>query len=337
MSIFYFISCYKRLDILFIFAFSILNFGLCYGACGRVEYEIDGKCCPMCAPGNCVYRHCTEDTTTCVPCPDSTVLDAPNGLSLCFNCTVCDPSQGLRVKTPCTRSSDTVFEPLDGHYCLEKKRISCSLAAKHTACLPGQYIKQRGNRVYRHCTEDTSTTCVPCLDSTYLDAPNSLLHCFRCAVCNPGHGLRVMTPCTRSSDTVCEPLDGHYCLEKNRGSCSLATKHTACLPGQYIKQRAFTDTKCGECSDGTYSNGLLHICSTYTKCEDSGLTEIKPGTKVSDVECGRKTSAVIIAGPLFSVVLLLSAAVFIFFKRKVIIKYCTAQGNKLPKQRRNSI
>ncbi|XP_066500441.1 tumor necrosis factor receptor superfamily member 14-like isoform X2 [Hoplias malabaricus] len=231
-----------NLDIFFIIAaVFFLNFGLCYGVCARAEYEIDGECCPMCAPGN---------------------------------------------------------------------------------------------RVYRHCTEDTSTTCVPCLDSTYLDAPNGLLNCFSCAVCDPGQGLRVKTPCTRSSDTVCEPLDGHYCLENSRGSCSLATKHTACLPGQYIKQRgtAFTDTKCGECSDGTYSNGSLHICSTYTKCEDSGLTEIKPGTKVSDVECGHKSSAAVIAVPLFLAVLLLSAAVFIIFKRKVIIKHCTAQEDRLPKQ-----
>ncbi|XP_066500280.1 tumor necrosis factor receptor superfamily member 14-like [Hoplias malabaricus] len=248
--IFYLFCYYKRLqvkmitnlDIFFIIAaVFFLNFGLCYGVCARAKYEIDGKCCPMCAPGD---------------------------------------------------------------------------------------------RVYRHCTEDTSTTCVLCPDSTYLDAPSGLLQCFSCAVCDPGHGLRVMTPCTRSSDTVCEPLDGHYCAEKNRSSCSLAAKHTACLPGQYIKQRgtAFTDTKCGECSDGTYSDGSLHICSTYTKCEDSGLTEIKPGTKVSDVECGHKTSAVVIAVSLFLVVLLLSAAVFIFLKKKDIIKHCTAQEDRLPRQ-----
>ncbi|XP_066500453.1 tumor necrosis factor receptor superfamily member 14-like [Hoplias malabaricus] len=195
-----------------------------------------------------------------------------------------------------------------------------------------------GYRVYRHCKEDTAITCVPCLDSTYLDAPSGLLQCFSCAVCDPGQGLRVKTPCTRSSDTTCEPLDGHYCLEKNRGSCSLATKHTACLPGQYIQQRgtAFTDTECGECSDGTYSNGSLHICSTYTKCEDSGLTEIKPGTKVSDVECGHKMSAVVIAVPLFLVVLLLSATVFIFFKKKVIVKHCTVEEDRLPKQEKTS-
>ncbi len=27
------------------------NLGLCVCGCDRAEYEIDGECCPMCAPG----------------------------------------------------------------------------------------------------------------------------------------------------------------------------------------------------------------------------------------------------------------------------------------------
>lgn len=43
--------------------------------------------------GNRVYSHCTEDAnTTCVPCPESTYIDEPNGFIKCFPCTVCDES-----------------------------------------------------------------------------------------------------------------------------------------------------------------------------------------------------------------------------------------------------
>ncbi len=43
-----------------------------------------------------------------------------------------------------------------------------------------------GNRVYWHCTADTSTTCIPCPASTYADEPNRLVSCFPCTACDPG-------------------------------------------------------------------------------------------------------------------------------------------------------
>ncbi|XP_066500438.1 uncharacterized protein [Hoplias malabaricus] len=417
-----------------------LTLDLCFCACARAEYEINGECCPMCAPGNRVFTHCTiETSTTCVPCPESTYTDAPNGLIDCLACSVCDDGQGLEIKSACIRSSNTVCEPLDGYYCIDQLGGNCLQATEHKECSPGQYIKQRGtlftdtecadcsdytfsngslqicqphtgcedlglkeikagtnstdaecgnktssgliagaafstfiivavvaaaavmfhkkkslkndnmelemaphpphrhlcchkagNRVSRHCTEDTTTTCVPCLDSTYLDAPNGLSICFNCTVCDPSQGLRVKTSCTRESDTVFEPLDGHYCLEKKRISCSLAAKHTPCLPGQYIKQRgtAFTDTKCAECSDDTYSNGSLQICQTHTQCEDLGLTEIKAGTNSTDAECGNKTSPHLIAGVTISIFIIVAVvAAVMFHKQNVHLSICSALKN----------
>ncbi|XP_051760508.1 tumor necrosis factor receptor superfamily member 14-like isoform X3 [Ctenopharyngodon idella] len=176
-----------------------LNFKLCFSACGRAEYEINGECCPMCVPGNRVLWHCTEYTsTTCVPCPELTYTDEPNGLTACFPCWVCDAEQGLRV-----------------------------------------------NRT-----------------------------------------------CTRSADTVCEPLEGFYCIEQNKGSCRFAVRHSECHPGQYIRQSgtAFTDTDCGNCAEGTYSNGSFTTCRPHSKCETEGSKEIKPGTMSSDVECEKSSS-----------------------------------------------
>lgn len=43
-----------------------------------------------------------------------------------------------------------------------------------------------GNRVHWHCTDDTSTTCVPCPQLTFIDEPNGLVECFPCTVCDAG-------------------------------------------------------------------------------------------------------------------------------------------------------
>ncbi|ROL48993.1 Tumor necrosis factor receptor superfamily member 14 [Anabarilius grahami] len=203
-----------------------LNYEFCFCGCAHAEYEIDGQCCPMCAPGNRVLWHCTEYTsTTCVPCPELTYIDEPSGFTKCFTCTVCDDGRGLRVNKACTRSSDTVCGPLKGFYCTERNKGSCRFAVKHSECSPGQYIKQAEQ------------------------------------------GLRVNRTCTRSIDTVCEPLEGFYCFEQNKGSCRFAVKHSECDPGQYIRQAGttFTDTDCGNCTEGTYSNGSFTTCQPHSK------------------------------------------------------------------------
>uniref|UniRef100_A0A3B4EEH7 TNFR-Cys domain-containing protein n=1 Tax=Pygocentrus nattereri TaxID=42514 RepID=A0A3B4EEH7_PYGNA len=220
-------TCSFKIFILFAAVFT-LNFELCFGPCARAEYEINGECCPMCAAGNYVYRHCTVDT---------------------------------------------------------------------------------------------STNCVPCPESTYTDEPNCFINCFSCTVCDSG---KVKTSCSRSLDTACEPLDGSYCTAQQGGSCRRAEKHKNCSPGQYIKHRgtSFKDTECAECPDGTFSNGSLQICQPHSKCEDLGLTEIKVGTLSSDAECGNQTPTALIAGiTVFILTVVVVVAVLMLLK----IKHSTHQ------------
>ncbi|KAF5885807.1 tumor necrosis factor receptor superfamily member 5-like isoform X1, partial [Clarias magur] len=158
------------------------------------------------------------------------------------------------------------------------------------------------NRVYKHCTEFTSTVCMSCVDSTYTDEPNDHSKCISCTVCDTGAGLRVKTSCTRNSNTVCEPLEGFYCIDEERGSCRQAVEHTKCKPGQYIKQKgtAVKDAECAVCPDGTYSSGSL--CKQHTKCQDEGLEEITAGTSSADVTCGSKHPVTQITGPIILLV-----------------------------------
>ncbi|KAF5906259.1 tumor necrosis factor receptor superfamily member 5-like isoform X1, partial [Clarias magur] len=172
-------------------------------------------------------------------------------------------------------------------------------------------------RVYRHCTEYTSTTCVPCVDATFTSEPNGLPSCFICAICDPEQGLKVKTACTQTSNTECGPLEGFYCTNIEKGSCTQAVEHTKCSPGQYIKQKgtAHKDAECAGCKNGTYSDGSQEICKQHTKCEDLGLTEIKPGTTMSDVECGSKIKVDLIAGIIIAIVVLAVALVILFKMR----------------------
>ncbi|KAF4094611.1 tumor necrosis factor receptor superfamily member 14-like [Onychostoma macrolepis] len=173
------------------------NLGLCFCGCARAEYEIEGECCPMCAPGNCVYWHCTVDTsTTCVPCPASTYTDEPNGLISCFPCTVCDPAQHLKVHKACTRSADTTCEPQEGFHCIKLNKGSCALAVEHSACNPGQYIKQNG-------TAFSDTVCADCTDGTYSDG--SLMACLPHSKCET-MGFTEVKAGTTSSDAECEKV-----------------------------------------------------------------------------------------------------------------------------------
>ena len=60
-------------------------------------------------------------------------------------------------------------------------------------------------------------------------------------------GLKIHTSCTATTDSLCEPLDGFYCVHRIDNHCAEAQKHTQCQPGQYIKHR------------GEFSNADLKI------------------------------------------------------------------------------
>ncbi|XP_063049505.1 tumor necrosis factor receptor superfamily member 14-like [Engraulis encrasicolus] len=137
--------------------------------CDPFEYEGPWGCCPKCLPGFHVSSHCSEHaTTTCAPCPQSTYTETHNGWTSCKICTHCDSTAGVRVKKNCSSTSDTLCEPLEGHYCTDPIKDGCQGAVEHTKCKPGQYIKMKG-------TASSDTVCNDCGYSTYSDG--SLTSC----------------------------------------------------------------------------------------------------------------------------------------------------------------
>nr|XP_046253988.1 tumor necrosis factor receptor superfamily member 5-like isoform X2 [Scatophagus argus]XP_046253989.1 tumor necrosis factor receptor superfamily member 5-like isoform X2 [Scatophagus argus]XP_046253990.1 tumor necrosis factor receptor superfamily member 5-like isoform X2 [Scatophagus argus] len=152
-------------------------------------------------------------------------------------------------------------------------------------CLPG-------SRVKTHCTEFRPPSCQRCTEGTFMNHPTDLSQCFTCTNCDAASGLKLKTSCTATSDAVCEPLEGFYCMDSAEEGCKAAEKHSSCQPGQYISQRgtALRDTECSDCSEGTYSDGTFPSCQPHTQCESVHLQLIKAGTVSTDAECGEQSS-----------------------------------------------
>ncbi|XP_044226890.1 tumor necrosis factor receptor superfamily member 14-like isoform X4 [Thunnus albacares] len=196
------------------------------------------------------------------------------------------------------------------------------------ACHPTEYqtaggccpMCPAGSRVKTDCAEFRSTSCLPCTDGTYMNHPTARRLCFTCANCDAGSGLQIKTSCTSTSNTVCQPLEGFYCMDSTEDGCVKALKHTSCQPGQYIRQKgtALRDTECTDCSDGTFSDGTFTSCQPHTQCESLKLQLIKPGTDSADAECGEQSSHVIIIVTCVIVVLfvLFGIAGLVYFRKK---------------------
>ncbi|XP_051282410.1 tumor necrosis factor receptor superfamily member 14-like isoform X26 [Dicentrarchus labrax] len=195
-------------------------------------------------------------------------------------------------------------------------------------CHPSEY--QRGNeccpkclhgsRVKTDCTEFRSTSCLSCTEGTFMNHPTGRTQSYSCTICDAGSGLKIKTSCTITSDTVCEPLEGFYCLDSAEDGCMSAQRHTLCQPGQYIRQKgtALTDTECSDCSAGTYSDGTFPSCQSHTQCESMNLQLIKAGTVSTDAQCGEQSSnptgiviGVVIVGAV--IFLLIGAALFVLY------------------------
>ncbi|XP_069596825.1 tumor necrosis factor receptor superfamily member 14 isoform X3 [Ranitomeya imitator] len=173
-----------------------------------------------------------------------------------------------------------------------------------TACLPREYrinnvccpMCDKGSFVKSHCTKElSSSVCVICADTTYMDHPNGLTECFRCKECDSGADLVVKQKCTESSNTVCECSAGHFCVSPE---CDICKDYTECQPGHYVKKSGdpVTDTECDVCPKGHYSNtNNAAQCSPWTKCVELGQILFKEGNSTTDSICKEKRSRILLA------------------------------------------
>ncbi|XP_037832816.1 tumor necrosis factor receptor superfamily member 14-like isoform X2 [Kryptolebias marmoratus] len=148
-----------------------------------------------------------------------------------------------------------------------------------------------GSRVEVDCFKFLSRSCLPCSEGTFTDRPNGRRRCDQCSTCDPGSGLKLKRKCEPSSDTVCEPMEGFFCIEPTNTGCSAAQRHKSCEPGQYINRTGTpsVDAECSDCSSGSFSNGSSTSCQPHTQCEELNLRLITAGTAAADAQCGEKS------------------------------------------------
>uniref|UniRef100_A0A3B4YVH6 TNFR-Cys domain-containing protein n=1 Tax=Stegastes partitus TaxID=144197 RepID=A0A3B4YVH6_9TELE len=178
-----------------------------------------------------------------------------------------------------------------------------------------------GNLVRTHCLKDRATSCLPCTDGTFMAKATGRRQCYPCTPLNCDAGLGLKTLCTTTSDTVCEPLEGFFCIDSTENNCAAAQKHSSCQPGQYINKTgtAFTDTVCSDCSAGTFSDGTFTSCQEHTQCESVNRHLIKAGTASSDAECGEESSnvpAAVTIPVLLFLFICVGLVLFFYFKKK---------------------
>lgn len=143
-------------------------------------------------------------------------------------------------------------------------------------CPAGQY------RI-KDCGQDYSTSaCQPCPTNHFTSIPNNFTSCEKCASvkCDSASG-RILKQCTPTSDSRCDCPDNKY-FNSDTLRCKECTK---CNLGEKVTSRCKTDedTKCGKCSEGTYSkNNTCLLCSHCHR----GEVVVSECTIMKDTVCG---------------------------------------------------
>ncbi|KAM8830097.1 tumor necrosis factor receptor superfamily member 14-like isoform 1-T1 [Synchiropus picturatus] len=203
----------------------------------------------------------------------------------------------------------------------------CTLLVEASlTCLPHLYVVRTeegddccpkcppaGKRIKAECTARRSTSCAACDGGTYMDTFTGEKQCHQCLNCTEGTGLREISSCTSREDTVCEPQEGFFCVSGSVDRCVAAQQHSTCAPGQYISRAgtSSTDTVCGDCSEGTFSDGTFTSCQVHTQCS----WHLKQGTISANSVCLDGATAGALAS-VVAVILLICGAVFYWMKNQ---------------------
>ncbi|XP_048065431.1 tumor necrosis factor receptor superfamily member 14-like isoform X2 [Megalobrama amblycephala] len=156
----------------------------------------------------------------------------------------------------------------------------------HGECCP---MCSMGLMVLEDCTNDSSTSCKPCIPGTFMSEPSGLHKCFECNHCDESQGLYIQSKCTTTKDTICDVLEGYYCEVYSNSQCRHAKKHSVCKPGQEKKKEGTktSDTVCENCTYGFYSPSGLN-CNKWTDCAARNEIKTEDGSPEKDVTCVAK-------------------------------------------------
>ncbi|XP_077349378.1 tumor necrosis factor receptor superfamily member 11B [Lithobates pipiens] len=142
-------------------------------------------------------------------------------------------------------------------------------------CPPGTFVKQ-------DCTAEQRTECAPCPSNHYADRWNSDKECQFCStVCKEIQYVK--QECNSTRNRQCECTAGHFL------DVEFCIPHSECPPGFGVLQQGTpeSDTVCGECPKGMFSNvtSATAPCQKQTSCKNLGLKVGLKGTSTEDTVC----------------------------------------------------
>ncbi|XP_068771648.1 tumor necrosis factor receptor superfamily member 14 isoform X6 [Struthio camelus] len=193
-----------------------------------------------------------------------------------------------------------------------------------------------GLRVFKHCTANSSTTCMPCVEDTYTDHPNGLERCKKCKLCDKGANLVPEVVCTSTKNTVCGCPLGYFCSYLGTEDCEFCQRYTVCFPGTVVKERGTktTDNVCEACPPGTFSAAnMSNSCTPWPRLKENGLVQEEEGTP-SDAVCANCLPVTAIVGAVLGVVLVAVATglIYIWQRRKRKNYVLSVQESEMDKE-----
>ncbi|XP_046895988.1 tumor necrosis factor receptor superfamily member 14-like [Hypomesus transpacificus] len=117
---------------------------------------------------------------------------------------------------------------------------------------------------------------------------------FPAATVNQGKGY-LHTEWTVKSNTVCDVLDGYYCIHNISPECSFAVKHTHCAKGQRAKAQGTksTDKICEDCQHGFYSENGVN-CTAWTDCASKRRVTTEEGGSDTDAVLQKQQESILL-------------------------------------------
>ncbi|CAI9563688.1 unnamed protein product, partial [Staurois parvus] len=146
-------------------------------------------------------------------------------------------------------------------------------------CPPGSFVKQ-------DCTVEQRTECAPCPSNHYADQWNFDKECQFCStVCKELQYVK--QECNSTRNRHCECAAGHFL------DVEFCISHTECPPGFGVLQQGTpeSDTVCGECPKGMFSNvtSATAPCKKQTNCKNLRLKVAHKGSSTEDTVCAEES------------------------------------------------